>query len=122
MTLAYLECALWASLDNADESGGEPLDANYGLEDFAPETLKEAAEECAQFAADAAEDLERSDASLEQVGHDFFLTRNRHGTGFWDRGDEHYPADVRRRLTEAAHAWGTWEPYVGDDGRLYSNG
>lgn len=24
---------------------------------------------------------------IEQAGHDFWLTRNGHGAGFWDRGD-----------------------------------
>ncbi len=26
-----------------------------------------------------------SDDNIEQAGHDFWLTRNHHGTGFWDR-------------------------------------
>lgn len=40
------------------------------------------------------------------AGMDFFLTRNRHGAGFFDRG---YPADVEKKLMEAAHAFGTQE-------------
>ena len=30
-TRAYLEAILWAETDNADDKGGEPLDANYDL-------------------------------------------------------------------------------------------
>ena len=41
-TRAYVECALWSSLD--DE--GNPLDANYGADDIAPETLQTMIAEC----------------------------------------------------------------------------
>jgi hypothetical protein len=51
-----------------------------------------------------------------QMGHDFWLTRNRHGAGFWDRG----LGALGDRLTSAAHAYGEVDLYVGDDGRLYS--
>lgn len=122
MLAGYLECALWASMDNADEQGGEPLDANYGFEDFDPATLKEAAEQCAAFLEENAEDFAVSRADASQWGHDFFLTRNHHGAGFWDRGDDLYPADMRKRLTDAAHVWGTWQPYLGDNGKLYAHG
>ncbi len=36
-------------------------------------------------------------------GQDFYLTRNGHGTGFWDRGY----GDVGKRLTEAAKIYGS---------------
>lgn len=29
----YLECALWSSTDESDESGGKPMDCNYGPEE-----------------------------------------------------------------------------------------
>lgn len=47
----------------------------------------------------------------EQHGHDFALTRNGHGAGFWDRG---YGA-VGDRLTEAAQAYGE-HSVLTDDG------
>ena len=37
--------------------------------------------------------------------HDFFLTRNRHGAGFWDK-TEIYGSDEAKRLTEIAHEFG----------------
>jgi hypothetical protein len=37
-----------------------------------------------------------------QCGHDFILTANRHGAGFWDRG----LGAIGGRLTEAAHGYG----------------
>ena len=49
-------------------------------------------------------------------GHDFWLTRNRHGAGFWDRG---YPEAIGKALTDAAHAEGSADWCVGDDGNIY---
>ena len=113
-TRAYIEAALWSSTDNFDESGGSPLDCNYGIEDIAPETLASILEDCKAFQLDHADDI---GGNLEQAGHDFWLTRNHHGAGFWD-GD--WPDDVGERLTEASHVYGNVDLYVGDDGLIYS--
>ena len=49
-----------------------------------------------------------------RAGHDFFLTRNRHGAGFWDRN----LGQVGDRLTTAAHVYGECYLYAADvDGR-----
>jgi hypothetical protein len=40
--------------------------------------------------------LDLSDCEAEQVGHDLWLTRNRHGVGFWDRDDKVYGTVERR--------------------------
>jgi hypothetical protein len=120
-TRAYVECALWASTDNADESGGEPLDANYGIEDIDPTTLATMIEDCRRFQEENAADLalynhpEWSAADLG--GHDFFLTRNHHGAGFWDR--DCLPEDAGQRLTEAAEKFGEVDLTVGEDGWIY---
>jgi hypothetical protein len=50
------------------------------------------------------------------AGHDFWLTRNRHGAGFWD-GD--YPKEMGTTLTDLAHTFGECWIYVGDDSLLY---
>ena len=52
----------------------------------------------------------------DMAGHDFWLTRNGHGAGFWD-GD--WPEEAGERLTEAAEKTGYMELYVGDDGFIY---
>lgn len=108
-TRAYLECALWSSTGD----DGAPLDASYTSDDIAPESLTHVIECCRQFQADNATDL--ADIDPGQAGHDFWLTRNHHGAGFWDRG----LGDVGKRLTTAAHAWGDSTAYVGDDGKVY---
>jgi len=114
-TQSYIEAALWATTDESNEQGGEPLDANYGVGDLAPEALDKIIADCARFQEENAADLYLD--SSEQGGHDFFLTRNHHGAGFWD-GD--WPDDVGQRLTVAAHAYEEDYLYVGDDGKIYN--
>lgn len=52
-----------------------------------------------------------------QHGHDFLLTRNRHGTGFWDRG---YPDDIGNALAENAKAYGEHQVLTDDSPRVSS--
>lgn len=112
-TEAYIEAALWAETDD----DGEPLDARYSLQDIAPATLQQMEADCARFLVENElpnyGSREYSDA--EMAGHDFWLTRNHHGAGFWDRG----LGEIGRKLTEAAHRFGGAELYVGDDGKIY---
>jgi hypothetical protein len=49
-----------------------------------------------------------------QIGIDFSLTRNRHGSGFWDRG----ASGAGEALTEAAHPWGETTVFLDDNGEL----
>ena len=117
---SYIETALWSSNDNSNEQGGEPLDKNYSLLDIAPETLKLMQQDCDTFRTENAQLLqqaiEQDGASWGQIAHDFWLTRNRHGAGFWD-GD--YPA-TGDKLTQVAHAFGESDLLVDEeDGRLY---
>ncbi len=109
-TRTYLEAALWSSTDD----DGEPLDGLYTADDLAADCVRQAVEDCTAFQADNADDLAGIDAG--QAGHDFWLTRNRHGAGYWDRG----LGAVGTRLTDAAHVYGSCDLYVGDDGQIYS--
>jgi hypothetical protein len=135
-TEAYIEAALWASMDESDDSGGEPLDANYTVDDIAPETLAEMIADCQDFLTveengHTVADLVADDEA--RAGHDFWLTRNRHGAGFWDGyweepyvelNDDGEPGLVQRwptagdYLTAMAHAYGSYDLYVGDDGLI----
>ena len=108
----YITCMLWADLRDED---GESLD-EYGYEDCSPELLKEAEADCASFITDVVmSGLDAAAWTDEQFGHDFWLTRNGHGTGFWDRG--HGP--VGDALTKLAKCYSTRSPYVGDDGKVH---
>ena len=77
---AYLEAALWASTDD----DGEPMDRNYDVRDIDKGSLRDQKKECEAFVKKAGSLLDEIDD--DQAGHDFWLTRNGHGTGFWDRG------------------------------------
>lgn len=115
----YLICALWSSTDNSDETGGSPLDENYSLSDIAPETLKQAQEDCNAFSDEITAILAAHGNCVawdsEQFGHDFWLSRNGHGAGFFDRGNE----PIWMELQRAAKVWGTVDLYVGDDGQIH---
>jgi hypothetical protein len=111
-TTAYIECALWAETDN-----DTPLDENYGVEDIAPETLVLMKEDCRIFQyQNRLPEYHSQWSDEEMAGHDFWLTRNGHGVGFWDRG----LGEVGDRLTEASKRFGEVYLYVGDDGLIWS--
>ena len=115
MVRAYLECALWSSTGDDDA----PLDRDYDLTDFDASALESARATCDAFYTAHAVDLATNTTGrddLTQAGHYLWLTRNGHGAGFWD-GD--YPDEPGKRLTDAAHALGESDCYVGDDGRVY---
>lgn len=118
-TRAYVQCALWSSSDD----GGDPFDQNYTADDLAPETLARMIEDCADFRDcddwRVAVDMGAWDDA--QGGHDFWLTRNGHGAGFWDRyssGDS-IGGRLGDALTNRAEVYGGVYLYAGDDGRLY---
>jgi hypothetical protein len=120
----YVACSLWSSNDESDDNGGEPFDSNYSIADIAPETLARMREDCARFARENAATLlacmgkgqsgRECDWSL--AGHDFWLTRNGDGCGFWDGG---WPRKEGELLSDAAHAFGEANLYLGDDGKIY---
>lgn len=55
--------------------------------------------------------------NLEQAGHDFWLTRNRHGAGFWDDG---WPEDAEKTLTDLAHSFGEKWYHLDENGFIES--
>lgn len=108
---AYVECAMWSST----EDDGTPLDENYGPDDISLESLDSMRMDILDFIDGAGALVDGMDPA--QVGHDFWLTRNRHGAGFWDRG----LGDVGDKLTAMSHPYGELDLYVGDDGFVYVN-
>lgn len=75
--------------------------------------------DCAQFAtmmleALTTEELEEADAA--QYGHDFWLTRNGHGAGFWDRR-ELEANELGERLTKLSKEFPEYD-LVGDGERV----
>lgn len=111
MIAAYIECALWSSHSYTED--GELLENLDDYEASSAFTL-EARADCEAFYEANSADLADIDAG--QAGHDFWLTRNGHGAGFWDRG----LGEVGERLTAACKPYGSVDLYVGADGEVYA--
>lgn len=109
----YITCALWASIDD----DGDPFDRNYEAGDIHKEAVKRMRQEVEDFVREQKDliNLLPDSYGLDQLGHDFFLTRNGHGAGFWDRG----LGPVGDALTEACKACGSQDLYLGDDEFLW---
>lgn len=123
---AYIATALWSSTLGDDR--GTPMDLDHDESDLAPATLAKMEADCAAFLEANRDTIEAAIETgevkcgpdfdeWERAGHDFWLTRNGHGAGFWD-GD--WPEPMADRLAKAAHAFGEVDLYVGDDGLIYS--
>ena len=104
----YFTAAFWTADDGA--MTGEYSDtgrADDHFERLHPDNLREQLSQCERFQADNAQTLEEA-ADDYQAGIDFWLTRNRHGSGFWDGDWDHLDGtgEAAKRLTDAAHAFG----------------
>ncbi len=114
-TEGYMDAALWSSHDESDESGGEPLDKNYDLNSIAPETWEKMVADCDRFKGEHEDELAQADMYNANGGHNFWLSRNGHGAGFFDRD----LGDLGDALQEAAKKFGEYDLYVGDDGLVH---
>lgn len=107
-TKSYIACALWTFV----ETDGNSSDPDHS--ELAPHTL-------ALLVKDS-EDFQKANAeligeSLDHAGHDFWLTRNGHGAGFWD---DNWEESRGEKLNQAAKAYQQLDLYRGDDGLIYA--
>jgi len=111
-TTAYFEAMAFT-----DCHGDEP--ELRDAKGWSPELTASTVTDCETFQESNLAELDIAYATGDygpvQAGHDFWLTRNGHGAGFWDRG----LGPVGTRLTDAAHACGSVDLYAGDDGWIY---
>lgn len=120
---AYIDCLLWSSTDDNEE----PLDQNYDRNDLAQEALDTIDTDCKKFLTLAIEMLDDCTHTydsrwdiMELAGHDFWLTHNGHGAGFWDGDWTHEEIEsVGDKLTDLAKQFPEQSPYAGDDGLIY---
>src|SRR5208282_3122620 len=128
-TRGYIEAALWSSNDESDPSGGDPMDKNYDIGDIDKDSLREITQTCQNFQKENQDLLGQAyqrpgygrpeEYTAEaRAGHDFWLTRNGHGAGFWDRR-ELEEGGLGDQLTEKAKAYGESALYIGDDHRVH---
>lgn len=126
------ETLLWSETDNSTESGGEPLDKNYTPEDIDADSLQELSRHFQSFVEEAeqliAQKISNDWSSIDdfytgsvsgayQTEHDFILTANGHGCGFWEEDD--WPKEVGEILTSLAKKHSEIHADVGDDGKVY---
>lgn len=110
---AYVTAALWSSTDD-DEM---PMERRFGIDDIDAETLATMGKDCQDFQQKHGHLFEGNES---QAGHDFWLTRNGHGAGFWDR-PEVYGQRRADALSDAAQKYGEVYLYA-DGGRVRGNG
>ena len=86
---------------------------DYSIDDFIEEDAKRLENLFNNFWQSNMELIEGESQDLSQIAHDFILTCNGHGAGFWD-GD-YIKGDL---LTEICKPYGTFDPYVTDDNKI----
>lgn len=132
-TIGYAHAMLWANTRADDETTKtypelwQTPSHGWQLEAFTPEARASVESDCRDFFATNLRDLAayaRVDSSSWRfltgrddelnayscAGHDFALTRNRHGAGFWDRG----MGELGERLSVAARAYGSSDGWYDD--------
>lgn len=115
----YMTAALWSS--TYGENGENHMDD--GKHHLAAEARIEMLKDCADFISfcenqqiNPFPEYNKGEYSNEELsGHDFWLTRNGHGCGYWDRG----LGNMGKTLTGAAKTFGCCDLYLGDDGFIY---
>lgn len=128
--LRYLDCDREPVCEECKEANPDceftnsdsPADDHYFASDLSPESIERIKRDCARFLELAGELADESNyigtANPDNIAaHDFWLTRNHHGAGFWDgdweTGDE---------LTAISEQFGEQYLIVGDDGKLHLEG
>lgn len=108
MVEGYIDCALWSTTaDPFSENDASLLERDQTKYTIEEATLAQMIRDCVQFYWNNRIDLEAIYETSNyykqgNAGHDFWLSRNRHGAGFFDRGND----DVWDRLQESAQSFG----------------
>lgn len=127
MTEAIITAALWVGLlFSGEDEEPIPLDEKYSKDDLAPGTVKQIAKRAERFIETYLEPVsacvkfwtDRGFSETEswgQIGHDYLMTCEGYGTGFWDRG----MGALGEELTIAAASEPELALYPWDDNLLY---
>jgi hypothetical protein len=112
-TQGYLEFAEWLAIVMCDRPDMSlTSDERDRCKGFTRAAIAQAKRDCQDFQESFRAELQTCydflDYEPSQAGHDFWLTRNRHGTGFWDRyyGDNKEVCAAYKKLTDMSHAYG----------------
>lgn len=126
--MAAADHAMIALLWSETTDNGEPLDCidaepSYQLEQLVAFQWDQFRETAERLGFDAEEHCARmlhpdcEGDAWNAAAHDFILTRNGHGTGFWDSG--RWAEPWGEKLTALCKHFGELHAYVGDDGLIY---
>lgn len=99
----YIDALLWSSVNNDAEDEQYFDELANGYENFGVDSQERIDKDCKDFLEKALKFIPED--SFGQAGHDFALTRNEHGAGFWDREDE-YGQDAAEKLNNIATSFG----------------
>jgi len=102
----YIEAAIWTEEENEGLEGAS-------MEYVHADSLIDSWQDVKKFILMAGSLLDGMES--EQIGHDLWLTRNGHGTGFWDRG----LGEKGETLTKLASSMGTKNLFWGEDGKIH---
>lgn len=104
-----LASLLWSETDD----DGNPLDNTYDETDIDQESSDRVFDACVSFVEQFWDEIGEDGLSAGNAGHDFVMSANGHGVGFWD-------SDLKNKDLFHRDAKGyLFETYVGDDGRVY---
>lgn len=122
-TSAYIEALLWSSSvctdhDSVEYSSADDYEYSNSLE-------LSSRIDCVDFIQSNIDLLEQQIAalqstgyteeqSIELAGHDFALTRNGHGAGYWDRGT----GVTGEALTDQSKSYGSIDLYLDNDNKV----
>lgn len=109
---SFIETALWCSSDSNSDSDTSLQDQGYSINDIDPCYLESLKTDCQLFFD---ENYSKIQTNISLAGHDFWLTSNRHGAGFWD-GD--WEEKIGKELTEDSHKFSEHTFYV-NEGVVY---
>ena len=130
ITKHYLIAMLWTMPGgDASENPGESI----ALCDLPLETIQQATNDVEAFVSACGAIFDMAMACYDDgygqhlgagsaeaaYGHDFALTRNGHGTGFWDRDNEGLPRVLGEALTRVCKGFQERNLYIGDNGMAY---
>lgn len=122
--LFFTECEPGTTAEDHDPETQSSLPGDTTFDDLSPDALEKIVTDCTAFQDANAELLEQAyscrdglcgEYDTEQAGRDYWLTRNGHGAGFWDRG----LGTIGDALADACRHQEVWV-YVGDDGQVYA--
>jgi hypothetical protein len=90
---------------------------DFDAEEMSTISRRQLESEVGSFYVVAGDAIRASKLDPEQVGHDFILSRNGEGAGFWDRN----LGAVGDDLHATAQLFGERHAYVGDDGFIWTD-